>query len=165
MVSQNINKRFIFGRIVFIEKSEGSLLSFSFRRISTSHFVVYSPLNFHAPISKASIKTKIVPPSFGQVERFFNEKHKNRSKNQSIRIRKRNLRVRMTGKTGEVDGGWDAADRCPRFCAERVPRNAGRKRGKAVVVRDAHDDPLDDVGVSEDADVHERSAPRVDALE
>ena len=59
----------------------------------------------------------------------------------------------------------DVVDRGARFCAERVPRNAGRKRGKAVVVRDAHDDPLDDIGVSEDADVHERSAPRVDALE
>ena len=34
-----------------------------------------------------------------------------------------------------------------------------------MVVRDAHDDPLDDIGVSQDADIHERSAPRVDALE
>ena len=34
-----------------------------------------------------------------------------------------------------------------------------------MAVRDAHDDPLDDIGVSQDTDVHERSAPRVDALE
>ena len=34
-----------------------------------------------------------------------------------------------------------------------------------MVVRDAHDDPLDDINMSKDADIHERSAPRVDALE
>ena len=56
-------------------------------------------------------------------------------------------------------------DRGPRSGAERVPRNTARERGKTVVVRDAHDDPLDDIGVSQDADIHERSAPRVDALE
>ena len=32
-------------------------------------------------------------------------------------------------------------------------------------LRDAHDDPLDDIGVSQDADIHERSTPRGDALE
>ena len=36
---------------------------------------------------------------------------------------------------------------------------------KLAVVRDAHDNPLDDIGVSQDTDVHERSAPVVDALE
>ena len=56
-------------------------------------------------------------------------------------------------------------DRGPRFGAERVPRNTARERRKSVVVRDAHDDPLDDIGVSQDADIHERSAPRVGALE
>ena len=34
-----------------------------------------------------------------------------------------------------------------------------------MVVRDARDDPLDDVGISQDADIHERGAPLVDALE
>ena len=34
-----------------------------------------------------------------------------------------------------------------------------------MAVRDAHDNPLDDIGVSQDTDVHERSAPVVDALE
>ena len=34
-----------------------------------------------------------------------------------------------------------------------------------MVVRDAHDDPLDDVGMSQDTDIHERGAPSVDALE
>ena len=38
------------------------------------------------------------------------------------------------------------------FGAERVPRNTPRERGKPVVVRDAHDDPLDDVGMSQDAE-------------
>ena len=56
-------------------------------------------------------------------------------------------------------------DRGSRFGAERVPRNTPRERGKPVVVRDAHDDPLDDVGMSQDTDIHERGAPRVDALE
>ena len=51
------------------------------------------------------------------------------------------------------------------FCAERVPRNTPRERGKPVVVRDAHDDTLDDVGISQDADIHERGAPTVDTLE
>ena len=34
-----------------------------------------------------------------------------------------------------------------------------------MVVRDAHDDPLDDVSMSQDTDIHERGAPSVDALE
>ena len=56
-------------------------------------------------------------------------------------------------------------DHGSRFRTERVPRNTPRERGKPVVVRDAHDDPLDDVGMSQDADIHERGAPLVDALE
>ena len=34
-----------------------------------------------------------------------------------------------------------------------------------MAVRDAHDDPLDHISVSQDTDVHERSAPSVDTLE
>ena len=34
-----------------------------------------------------------------------------------------------------------------------------------MVVRDAHDDPLDHIGVSQDTDVHECSASSVDTLE
>ena len=62
-----------FRRIVFIEKSEGSLLSFFFHRISTSHFSVYSPMNFHVHFGNDSVTTKIVRPSFRRVERFFNK--------------------------------------------------------------------------------------------
>ena len=51
------------------------------------------------------------------------------------------------------------------FPVKCVSGNAERKCRKSVVVRDAHDDPLDDVRVSQDTDVHERSAPHVDALE
>ena len=64
---------------------------------------------------------------------------------------------------GKMDG--HVVDRGSRFGTECVPRNTPRERGKPVVVRDAHDDPLDDVGVSQDTDVHERTAPHVDALE
>ena len=53
----------------------------------------------------------------------------------------------------------------PRFGAEPVPWNTAREGGKLVVVRDAHDDPLDNVGISQDTDIHERTEPSVDALE
>ena len=52
-----------------------------------------------------------------------------------------------------------------RVCVERVPGIMAGERGKVVVVRDTHDNPLDDIGVSQDTDVHERGAPRVDAHE
>ena len=71
----------------------------------------------------------------------------------------------IDGKKGEGDGGWGCRGSWPAFLRRTCSSERGRKRGKAVVVRDAHDDPLDDIGVSEDADVHERGAPRVDALE
>ena len=80
-----------------------------------------------------------------------------------MRRKKQEVWGKRVGKRGRANG--HVVDRGPRSGAERVPRNTARERGKSVVVRDANDDPLDDIGVSQDADIHERSAPRVDALE
>ena len=51
-------------------------------------------------------------------------------------------------------------DRGSRFGSERVPRNMPRERGKPVVVRDAHDDQLDDVCISQDATSMNAVRPR-----